>query len=44
MQSDCGCSSLACWEFAWQIDRAVEGKRVWPLIAWAVCLPSFWRC
>ncbi len=27
---------VACWEFAWQIDRAVEGKRVWPLIAWAV--------
>jgi len=27
---------VACWEFAWQIDHAVEGKRVWPLIAWAV--------
>jgi len=27
---------VTCWEFAWQIDRAVEGKRVWPLIAWAV--------
>ena len=27
---------VASWEFAWQIDQAVEGKRVWPLIAWAV--------
>jgi uncharacterized membrane protein len=27
---------VASWEFGWQIDRAVEGKRVWPLIAWAV--------
>jgi len=27
---------VACWEFAWQIDHAVEGKQVWPLIAWAV--------
>jgi uncharacterized membrane protein len=27
---------VACWEFAWQIDHAVEGKPVWPLIAWAV--------
>ncbi len=27
---------VASWEFAWQIDHAVEGKRVWPLIAWAV--------
>jgi uncharacterized membrane protein len=22
--------------FAWQIDQAVDGKRVWPLIAWAL--------
>lgn len=27
---------VATWEFAWQIDHAVEGQRVWPLIAWAV--------
>lgn len=27
---------IGSWEFAWQIDHAVEGKRVWPLIAWAV--------
>jgi uncharacterized membrane protein len=27
---------LVSWEFAWQIDHAVEGKRAWPLIAWAV--------
>lgn len=27
---------VASWEFAWQIDHAVEGKRAWPLIAWAV--------
>jgi uncharacterized membrane protein len=27
---------VASWEFAWQIDNAVEGKRVWPLIGWAV--------
>jgi uncharacterized membrane protein len=24
------------WEFAWQIDQAVEGRHVWPLIAWAM--------
>lgn len=24
------------WEVGWQIDHYVEGRRVWPLIAWAV--------
>lgn len=24
------------WEVGWQIDHYVDGKRVWPLIAWAV--------
>jgi uncharacterized membrane protein len=24
------------WEVAWQIDHYVEGRRVWPLIAWAL--------
>ena len=27
---------VGSWEFAWQIDRAVEGRHVWPLIAWAL--------
>jgi uncharacterized membrane protein len=27
---------VASWEFGWQIDHAVEGRHVWPLIAWAV--------
>lgn len=27
---------LLSWELAWQIDRIVEGKHVWPLIAWAI--------
>lgn len=27
---------VASEEFAWQIHRAVDGQRVWPLIAWAV--------
>lgn len=27
---------VASWEFGWQIDHYVEGKRVWTLIAWAV--------
>jgi uncharacterized membrane protein len=27
---------MASWEFGWQIDHYVEGRRVWPLIAWAV--------
>jgi len=27
---------VGSWEFAWQIDHAVEGRRVWPLIAWAL--------
>jgi uncharacterized membrane protein len=24
------------WEVGWQIDQYVEGRRVWPLIAWAL--------
>jgi uncharacterized membrane protein len=24
------------WEVGWQIDHYVEGRRVWPLIAWAI--------
>jgi len=27
---------LLSWELGWQIDHAVDGKRVWPLIAWAL--------
>ena len=27
---------IASWEVGWQIDHYVEGKRVWPLIAWAL--------
>jgi uncharacterized membrane protein len=27
---------ILSWEVAWQIDHYVEGRRVWPLIAWAV--------
>jgi hypothetical protein len=27
---------LLSWELAWQIDRYVDGKHVWPLIAWAL--------
>jgi uncharacterized membrane protein len=27
---------VASWELGWQIDHYVEGRRVWPLIAWAV--------
>ena len=27
---------VASWEFAWQIDHFVEGRHVWPLIAWAI--------
>ena len=27
---------ILSWEMGWQIDRYVEGKHVWPLIAWAL--------
>lgn len=27
---------LLSWEVGWQIDRYVDGQRVWPLIAWAL--------
>ncbi len=27
---------LLSWEVGWQIDRIVDGRRAWPLIAWAV--------
>jgi uncharacterized membrane protein len=27
---------VASWETGWQIDHYVEGRRVWPLIAWAL--------
>ena len=27
---------LLSWETAWQINHYVDGKRVWPLIAWAL--------
>jgi uncharacterized membrane protein len=27
---------LLAWEVGWQIDRYVDGQRVWPLIAWAL--------
>jgi len=27
---------IASWEVGWQIDYYVEGRRVWPLIAWAL--------
>ena len=27
---------IASWEVGWQIDHYVEGRRVWPLIAWAI--------
>jgi uncharacterized membrane protein len=29
-------AAVGAWEIGWQIDRAVEGNRVWPLIAWAI--------
>ena len=29
-------AALGAWEFGWQIDHVVEGKAVWPLIAWAL--------
>jgi uncharacterized membrane protein len=28
--------SLGTWEFAWQVDRAVNGSGSWPAIAWAI--------
>jgi uncharacterized membrane protein len=28
--------SLVTWEFAWQVDRAVNGSGSWPAIAWAI--------
>jgi uncharacterized membrane protein len=27
---------VVSWEVGWQIDHYVEGRRVWPLIAWAL--------
>ncbi|MGH8619332.1 MAG: DUF2339 domain-containing protein [Burkholderiales bacterium] len=27
---------LLSWELGWQIDRTVDGRHVWPLIAWAL--------
>ncbi len=29
-------AALGAWEVGWQIDRVVEGRHVWPLIAWAL--------
>jgi uncharacterized membrane protein len=29
-------AAVGAWEVGWQIDRLVEGNRVWPLIAWAL--------
>jgi uncharacterized membrane protein len=29
-------AALGAWELGWQIDHVVEGKPVWPLIAWAL--------
>ncbi len=29
-------AALASWEVGWAIDKLVQGKAVWPLIAWAV--------
>ena len=29
-------AALGAWELAWNIDRAVEGEGIWPLIAWVV--------
>jgi len=28
--------ALVTWEFAWQVDRAVNGSGSWPAIAWAI--------
>jgi len=32
---------ILTWEVAWQIDQYVEGRRVWPLIAWALVPGTF---
>ena len=29
-------AAVGAWELGWQIDQAVAGRRVWPLIAWAL--------
>jgi len=29
-------AAVGAWELGWQIDRIVEGRHVWPLIAWAL--------
>ncbi len=29
-------AAIGAWELGWQIDRVVEGRHVWPLIAWAL--------
>jgi len=32
---------ILSWEAGWQIDRYVDGQRVWPLIAWALVPGAF---
>ncbi|MGH8630347.1 MAG: DUF2339 domain-containing protein, partial [Burkholderiales bacterium] len=29
-------AATLAWEAAWQIDRVVQGRQVWPLVAWAL--------
>ena len=29
-------AAIGSWEISWSIDHVVEGKQVWPLIAWAL--------
>ena len=29
-------AAVGAWEIGWQIDHLVEGRHVWPLIAWAL--------
>ena len=29
-------AAVGAWEVGWQIDHVVEGRHVWPLIAWAL--------
>jgi len=29
-------AAMGAWEMGWAIDQMVEGKQVWPLIAWAL--------
>lgn len=29
-------AAVGAWEVGWRIDRIVEGRHVWPLIAWAL--------